>query len=327
MQDTFTPHTTQYNRAKAKFLTNNLIFHLVDITDSVLTKSYWNTYRCNNSVSITKKKVFAKYCKNRFCIVCARNRSAKYIKEYLPILDTWTDSHFLTLTIQNIEFAELQIIIAEMEREFSRFFKVLITRAKRAGLEAPKAVLKLECTFNPELNNYHPHFHAILNSRSLGDDIIANWITHFKNRASLLGQDLKKGDENAVFELFKYFTKIITSKDKERGIYIDSLDKIFTVVKGKRTFKSYGFKLSKEIEDTEEENAEDILSTDVLSKLDEISQFIWDQETADWINSETGELLTGHIPSETLVKLVSNIKTGVIGENIPNNSEEGFKTP
>ncbi len=66
------------------------------------------------------------------------------------------------------------------------------------------------------------------------------------------------------------------------------------------------------------------MSCHVLKKLDEISHFIWNQEIADWADKETGELLTGHIPSETLIKLVSNIKTGVIGENVPLNTKRGL---
>lgn len=304
-----TEQSTQYNRASSKFLTNNLLYHLVDIVDSPLIKSYWNTYHCSHNITILNGKVFVKYCKNRWCLTCSRNLSAKYINTYRPIIEAWLNgSYFLTLTAKTVTKEELPDAITERFKVFALIFKKLQMQAKRAGTILPEIILKLEITHNVEQDRFHPHFHAILNDLTTGKEIISEWIKHFKNRAELGLQDLKQCDENSVFELFKYVTKIFSSKDQNKTISIAGLDTIYTALKGKRTLRTYGFKLPNDDETTEPESADEILDSQSLKKLDEVSYFTWEQSIADWIDVSTGEVLTGHKPSQTVLKLISNIK-------------------
>ena len=44
-------------------------------------------------------KLSAKYCGNRWCLVCNSIRTAKLFAAYGPTLRSWEDAHFVTLTI------------------------------------------------------------------------------------------------------------------------------------------------------------------------------------------------------------------------------------
>jgi len=294
-----------YNRAKRKHLSTPLALRLVDASKqnpkSNLKKSYFNTYHCCRTLAIRDDgTVRGSYCKNRWCLVCNNIRTAQLINRYMPILDEWNDKYFVTLTIPNCKGKDLPCTIDLMQQTFNKIHAKLKKQFQRKQRDKIVGLRKLECTYNPTRNDYHPHYHLIINGKENATDILNEWLQRLpatKRKA----QDLQMADSKASKELFKYFTKVVTTiKDKngevkDRKIYADAMDVIFNAIKGKRTFQNFGFKALK-------------VESEDLDKPMEIERIIeeveWVQELGDWAHSD-GELFTGHIPSKSMTELVT----------------------
>ena len=286
-------------------MTRSIILHLTKL-ESNLKKSYWNTYYCANTLNQLGGKITGSYCKNRWCLVCNRIRTAVTINAYRDIINSWHDKQFVTLTIQNVKAEELSKTIDTMINNFTN-----INRAIKRRALPMKLVRKLEVTYNPISDEYHPHFHIIVEGREVAELIREEWLKRYPSPLALpIAQDIKPcTSETQLLELFKYFTKIIsnTSKTKDRNgiynksqfIYINALDVIFNSIAGKRTFQNYGFKLKVEVE-----KADEIVTVDAdqISSAEEYT-WEWQQELTDWINLDTGEGLTGYHPIDALVEL------------------------
>jgi len=72
-------------------------------------------------------------------------------------------------------------------------------------------------------------------------------------------------------------------------VYAKALDTIYSAMKDKKLFDSFGFTLPKQ-------NKEEIPA----QLLSEFTQWTYDQESNDWIDEETGELLANFLPSAEL---------------------------
>ncbi len=295
-QSKFSAKEAFQKRARVKYLTTALSVRLANIEGSPLTKSYWNTFYCSSVMQKKGDHLTAKFCKNRWCLVCNRIRTAQLIKQYLPTIQSWEEKYFVTLTVPNCPGEELQATIKEMKVVFNRI-RQRITMQFRGKKRAAQLVglRKLETTYNVHCNNYHPHFHLIVNDRAVADDLRKYWLTHFQE-ASWDNQDVKKADNGSVMELMKYFTKIISSKSKERLILVEPLDVIFQAVAGERTFQAFNVKVTKETTDEEAEALAEELSTEAI--------YEWSQLATDWVDIETGELLTRYEPDPQFRALV-----------------------
>lgn len=302
-------------RARAKYLTNAVTRSLLTIEDTELKGSYLQTLNCADVVIYNeeKKKWVSHYCKQRWCLVCNRIKTAVNINQYLPEIQTWDNPFFVTLTIPNIPAKELSVAINDMLKQFTNIKRVIAYRRKKEF----KAVRKLEVTYNPNRNDYHPHFHIITNGGDIANLIHDEWLKRYPD-AREVAQDYRPADNNAIIELFKYFTKILSTKsvsknhlfsgdiEMKRAIYINALDNIFTVVKGRRTFQSYGFKLKK----IDEKQEEDVSIDDSFKEFEELyhnAEFLWKQELSDWLNHDTGELLSGYEVSESIKEIEKSI--------------------
>ena len=290
--------------------------------ESPLKKSYVNTLFCNSQIEKQIHSVTSKYCKNRVCPLCNRIRTAQLISAYVPEFQSWEDLSFVTLTIPNIPGKDLRDSILEMERAFKKLVDVFRKR------EQPlKCVRKLEVTWNPKTDEFHPHFHII--SEGLRGDIIALW-KHYLPEIDYQGQDIKRATEGSAKELFKYFSKVVFKGKFDAK----ALDTILQSVAGKRVFRSYGFKLSKEMETAQEiEKLESQILTlkYYQNKSDGLYQWINDEKT--WI-SEAGEILHPYKPEKKTEKLLSKItglhvqaKNRVPGDQAPGGQAPGGRVP
>ena len=295
-------------RARRKYLGGNIALKLVDADrhrmkhipgemDSVMEKRYWRSFYCSHELLVYPDgKVTAKYCKQRWCPVCCSIRCAQAIEKYLPIIEDWDDLHFVTLTLPNVEGDFLRPVIGDMQKTVRKIAGSINRSAKRNNLPKLVALRKMECTYNPIRNDYHPHYHFLLNGKGPGIELINRWLKSYPE-AVRKAQDIRSADDRSVKEMFKYFTKMVTtSPNGKRVIYADALDVIFRGISGKRTFQPMGFQVgnSLEIEDGEriQQQALEVLK--------------WDSRMTDWVNHETGELLSGYIPSEGIKNLVEN---------------------
>ncbi len=283
-------------RARVKYLTHGLSVRLASIPGSPLTKSYWNTFYCSSVMQKQGDHLVAKFCKNRWCLLCCRIRTAQLIKQYLPTIQSWPEKYFVTLTVPNCPGAELEATIKEMKLVSNRIKETMKKQHQRKQRAVQLVGLrKLEATYNPTRKDFHPHFHFIVNDRQTADDLRSMWLAHFPI-AKWKGQDVRQADDRSALELFKYFTKLVSSHSKERAILVDPLDVIFQAVQGQRTFQAFGVKVTKEATDEEAEALADEMTTEAV--------YQWEQAATDWVNLDTGELLTGYAPDDQFRELV-----------------------
>ena len=280
-------------RAKVKFTQQKLLRALVKL-GSPLAKKYDATLCCSSVLEQNGNKLRSRFCNNRWCNICNRIRTAKLIKGYGAAIDSMIDPRFVTLTVPNVPATELR---AEIRRMISEFRKIQELRRKHKK-PLIRGIRKLEVTYNPDLQNFHPHFHFIVEGEAAADELIEAWLDR-NTTADKRGQDQREA-KNPI-ELFKYFAKL-TSKSKSDTIiikagkmvrieysYPEALDLVFQAIEGTRIIQPIGgIKYIKEdIEDLETVVVEDL----------EPEEALWIYQDRDWVNVYTGELLTGYEPS------------------------------
>lgn len=306
---------TLSKRAQRKKLSDSLILKLVDVADAKQVKAYWATWHCTKTLHIySDGTLTAKYCKKRWCSVCNAIRTAQLIRRYEPIFKGWQDVHFVTLTLPNVPAAGLSAGIADLYAGFVACKDRAKKRAQRG--KAPKlvGVRKLECTYNAYNDDFHPHFHFILDNAQSGRALVSDWLELFP-QSDAKAQDCRPADANSLHEIFKYFTKLISGRQgdgiKPRAIHADALNLMFEAITGCRTFQSFGFRLPTENESENER----------VSCADVIAVAPWIAELSDWANSETGELLSGYIPSDAMKEIVSRV---IVRPGYPGNGQRDF---
>jgi hypothetical protein len=281
-------------RARVKFLSEAMAVGLANVPNSKLTRSYWNTFYCSSILQKRGDKLTTKFCKNRWCLVCCRVRSAQLMKQYLPVLESWPDKHLVTLTLPNCSRADLELTIENMKAGFNRIRDAIQKQHKRKQRASPLVALrKLESTHNPDQDNYHPHFHLVVPDLATANELRESWLIQFPS-AKWKGQDVRPANAGAAHELFKYFTKLITTQSKERFIRLEPLNAIFEAIAGQRTFQAFNIPKTKPVQSDEELDA---LAEQLADELEIDAVYEWQQVQADWINKETGEMLTNYTPS------------------------------
>lgn len=284
-------------RAKAKYFTDKLVVKLAAIEGSNLTQSYWNTFHCNRSLSASDGRVSANYCNARWCLVCNRIRIAKMINGYVTPLSQLKDAWFVTLTVPNCLGGNLRAVIDEMNHIFKSIMEAMKKRKQREAKSYQiKGIRKLECTYNAVTESYHPHFHLLIEGEECARDIISEWLKR-NSKCSEKAQDMRKADERCRIELFKYFAKIVTkTKDGNYGVYVSSLDVIFTAMRGLRVFQPIGIKKVSE-------DVDQIISEQINDIPD--SHYEWCE--TDWFDVFTGESLTGYEADDAMRDLISRL--------------------
>ena len=282
--------------ARNKYIVNGLIYRLVDLPFSTMRQQYWNTFHCARVLDQENQTLSGKYCNARWCTGCNRIRTAKLINGYSEQLNNLDEKYFVTLTTKTLpgNGKDLKDIIELMHKNFHTI-KDCMRKRKTPII----GIRKLECTFKPKENKFHPHYHLIVQGKEVAESIIQLWLLMFKD-ASRAGQDMKPADSNSTKELFKYFTKMITeqkndSGDSVRGFHVESLDVIFTAMKGKRVFQPMGIK--KVSEDVQERD-----NWTVESLTPQYKSWMFDDAKGDFLD-RSGQTLTGFVPSPIIKQL------------------------
>lgn len=293
------------NRAKRKVITRKMILSLIDVAkkeeDYEFIKSYWNTYHCQNKVTVSKNKLYSNYCKNRFCTICCAIRKADTINRYIRTLSKWQDVHFVTLTVKAVKVRSLQKWIDGMFRAFKLIHNRQKKRHERGQGIKLIGIKSLECNFNPTTKTYNPHYHIIVPTKEIAELLVKEWLFQWKdpNRllASYKAQYIRPVEnlERDLIEVIKYGSKIFTEPDlkkksqnnkKLKGppqIYAQALHNIFKALKGKRIFERFGFDLPKQ---PKKENSTKLIT--------DIQEFVFPKDSNDWTDPNTGQKLTGY---------------------------------
>jgi hypothetical protein len=290
-----------FKRARSKYLSEWHSLRLINANpESPLIKSYFNTYHCTRLLVEDEEtnNLKAKYCKNRWCPVCTRIKTAQTIHRYEPIIKLWDNAMFVTLTAPTVEENDLEKCVNDRICKFKKSIERIKKRRLRSNSNSIIGIRALEITYNIDNNWYHPHFHVIVKNQDDALELNREWLISNPNAKSI-SQIIKPVNSDVVYELFKYVTKMIgKGKGKELQFYPPKqLDSIYRALRGKRTFQNFGFTAPPEPEEKELTKAD-------LEKADKI----WEWYGTDWVDKKTGELLTGYEPNENIIKIMKNSK-------------------
>lgn len=231
---------TLKNRANAKFLTLELIQAVIEIRNAkMVDKHFARALGCATFIKIADNGITSRFCENRFCLVCNRIRTAQLFQMYGKVLTDLPDLYFVTLTIKNPQKKDLNPSIKLMYKRFA-WIKDLLRKQKIKLL----GLRKLEITYNDRENTYHPHYHLIISGQLQAEYLVDYWLKYNKESVSA-AQDIRKADEKALKELFKYFTKLKSNNSYSEKITISALNHIINCVKGVRIFQPIGIKAEK----------------------------------------------------------------------------------
>lgn len=278
-------------KARAKYFTNALVARLLPI-DSNLHKSYLNSYYCNSVYEQKGNTLTTTYCNNRWCMVCNRIRTAKMINGYIDPIKALIDPYMVTLTVPNVPDAELSHTIDLMISAFSKIVNSWNTHNKENKLTG---IRKIECTYNPNTDTFHPHFHVILSKKENASSLVDKWLRAFPD-AKNIAQNCKQADLFSLMELFKYFTKILTNK---HDFYAEKMDIIFNSMRRRRVYQPFGnvHIVSEDIDEYETQAYKDLADEDRM----------WKWLDSDWVDENTGECLSGYTPNQQFKELIDKI--------------------
>lgn len=303
---TTTAQQKYQNRARSKFLTRRLSTVLCEHAKgqderASLERSYRRSIYCGEAIVQRGENMTSRYCGNRWCLVCGRIRTAKAVNCYGPEVESWGSPHLVTLTIRNMPGDELPGAIDRMIRTASN-----IQRAVKRQFGFLRGVRKIECTYNPHTNDYHPHFHFIVDGALEAEAFCTRWLKAWRGQAEPGGQDVRRADGHAIAELCKYFSKIVVKshEGERRAAPVHALDTIFRAMKSRRVYQPFGFTISGTVEG--EIESEEVRG-EAWKRVEESIVWAWNQDVADWIDERSGEVLTGYVPGEKYRKFVEGI--------------------
>jgi len=285
-----TNQSTLQKRSRAKAITNAVVFKLTAI-QSPMNKAYWSTYHCSNAILQEGEKLTSRYCNQRWCLVCNRIRTAKLMRGYIPSIDQMKDPQFVTLTRPNVKGGYLRSTFEDMQ---SKFVQCKDTLSKR-GIRIV-GIRKVETTYSLDRNDFHPHFHFIIDGKKEAEALKAQWL--IKNPKALHYLQNVKPCTDPI-ELFKYFTKLLT---KSGQFLAEPMDKSFRAMKGKRVFQPFGG-IKKVCEDVDVKESS---QCDWKDPQTEIWTFESSGKFSDWY-SANGEALSEVELTDDTMELIKKI--------------------
>lgn len=225
-------------RSSRKYITNYLAATCLRNGSGKLDKAYRNSFNCGNTIEVDADGHMRTYrCHTRWCLNCNALRTAKLITGYRPVIDSWSNPYFVTLTRPNCKGTEkaLQREVTELLQKFRTINQSYYYRKHR-----PEMIRKLEVTYNAKADTFHPHFHLIVDNASTAQWLVDEWLKLCPT-AVPEAQCIEACTPGAEMELFKYVTKLFSVDDDGKPKFIrgDKLDAIFCALRGRRTYAAY----------------------------------------------------------------------------------------
>lgn len=192
------------------------------------------------------KLVGANLCGHRFCPHCSYSKARKDAFQTSIIVDYLKSQGysfiFLTLTAPNIPGSELEKELRSYTKSFKRLFDL-----KRISSVTKGYMRKLEVTYNPDSDTFHPHYHVLIAvNRSYFTDkryyiSRERWLDYWKKAKrddSITQVDVRKLSTSAdrgILEITKYIAK------DSNYLYSEGVFKVFYgALKGKREYSYRG---------------------------------------------------------------------------------------
>jgi hypothetical protein len=294
-------------RATAKAVSEAIAEGLVALGDRTpLKRSYASTLSCTARLVQDGRTITAKWCGQRWCVACNRIRTAKAHQRYGATLASWDAPQFVTLTLPNCVAGRLHPLV----RDMLATIKGLALAIRRTDGLAFAALRKVEVTFNAKTGEFHPHFHLVVQGTAAAAALVRRWLEAYPD-ASPAAQDVRPADNPA--ELLKYVAKLVAKIDgRFTAVPAVALDTIFKALKGLRTLQPMGFKGDPNVTADDGEVLTLDASTPAVVQREAITDWVWHQPLADWVDAETGEVLVDHDLSPHLVQLLANIRADAL---------------
>jgi hypothetical protein len=296
-------------RASAKFSQSFLMDAMIGLNSNYQNR-YIDTLNCSELIYREGGKLKSRYCRNRWCKICNRIRTGILINGYSQALDAMVDKQFVTLTIKNVPAENLRTSIKEMLKTCRKIQEI---RRKRDKLPGINAIRKLECTYNAEKNNFHPHLHFIVSTKEEAEYLKNAWIRYYPE-VNEKAQDIREAYNPA--ELFKYFTKLTSktaTKEKkyktgkiritDEYMYPEAIDTIFQAIEKIRIVQPMG-KIKLVQDEIEELQAEIIDET--VSQEDADTFYLWAESY--WYSPYTGVILSSFKPTKKNFNFAKRIR-------------------
>lgn len=222
---------------------SSIIAEVAYLTDSWIEQGV-AVAMCNNQFGVYEDgEVYGNFCRQRICPQCQRRLSLKTYALLQKVVKTTSGRWLMmTLTVRNVKAFQLDKTISRMFLKFSTMWREELKTRFDGCFRA------LEVTYNAERNDYHPHFHCLIN---VSDDYFTSekylkqsslvdiWRSYWC-RGSDGGADLRVIDdeEKGVAEVAKYAVKPFDFNDEETAVKI--LDELFTTLRSRRLTQTYG---------------------------------------------------------------------------------------
>ncbi len=274
--------TTYRKRAVAKWLTSTHLYNLIAL-NSEKQKSYYGSLLCSSRLYQEPGKIVSHYCNQRWCLVCARIRTAKFIQEYGPVLAEFSEPYFVTLTEGSKDTKPRNF--TELVERLNSYHKtsVKIKRAFRGG--KLKGIRKLEVTYSTTKRWYHPHYHYIVDGKEVAEKIVQIWQSVYgKKRAKQCkSEPARAGFEKELGKYITKFTKTVWRNGKKTYLPIPSLnlDTIFRALSGRRTIQPIGIRKVP----LEEEMLED-LQAEEFDEIMDYAVYTWNYRLGTWLTDD-----------------------------------------
>jgi hypothetical protein len=279
-------------KARSKYHTLELIEQLISL-ESENKITYLRAQECSNLLKQEQNFLKSTYCKTRNCIICNNIRTAQFINRFEKPISDLGKTHFTTVSPKNVTWQELEKTIQIMLDAFAKIKQSI--KLHYTIIDNPfSGIRRLEITYNPEEDTYHPHIH-ILHNPGYQNLIIKKWLELFPT-AHIKGQHTRETDQNTLLETFKYSFKVIQGTKEKPEIYVSALDKIISSTRGKRLVQPFGKLYNIKCDDN------DLFDLNRQSFHDlpknHFDKWYWNE--IDWANtgSTNPENLTGYQPSD-----------------------------
>lgn len=219
------------------------------IAQVAFKSSFWSKQaisvaECNNQFGLFEGgEAYGNFCRERICPMCQRRKSIKTYGLLQKVVKKLGGRYLLiTLTVRNVPAEALRKTICRMFTKFSQLWREEL-KARFDG-----CFRALEVTYNPDRDDFHPHFHCIV-SVSDGyfsggayikqEDLLEMWRGVYSGGLDG-GADIRviKDIESGVAEVAKYAVKPFDLSNKELGVHL--LDSLFITLRGRRLTQSYG---------------------------------------------------------------------------------------
>lgn len=200
--------------------------------DSPLNKHYTSSLDCRH-IMLQEGNVFrAMTCKKRWCKACNNVRTAELINGYSHLLEEMENPYYLVLTSKNCKRRQLRSMT---QRGFDQI-KKFRNKLQRKGIKVD-GLVTVECTYNEAEDTYHYHYNLIVNTKEVGEYILAEWLNYHGKNAVRKAQFLSPlREKNDLLEVFKYVTKMTIETEEAAK----AQDAIYRAYDGMRILRPFG---------------------------------------------------------------------------------------